>query len=244
MPKLCQVLAIEKGIKQKVNSEGSTLLKISVKPALFNGFDKKYRPKTEEDEMFPPESQKVQYTSAELIKKQFALFAELWDVEATKDVANCSAYASVVVDGKTVIEHVPATFLLFMEKQLDDLCTTLARVPTLSQDEDWEKDANSALYRTGMVSTAKTKKILKPIVLYPATPEHPAQTQLISEDVLVGNWEKVLLSGAMPAPDRAKIYHRAEKLRQAVKVAREEANSVSAPDVDVSTSIQNYLLGG
>jgi hypothetical protein len=37
-------------------------------------------------------------------------------------------------------------------------------------------------------------------VLYDATEHHPAQTQLISEDVIVGWWETVKHSGAIPRP--------------------------------------------
>jgi hypothetical protein len=44
--------------------------------------------------------------------------------------------------------------------------------------------------------------------------------------VIAGFWHLVKHSGAIPKPDKQRITERVEKLLQAVKRAREEANSV------------------
>lgn len=83
----------------------------------------------------------------------------------------------------------------------------------------------------------------KPIVLYAATPEHPAQTQLITEDVLAGYWSTVKQSGAMPATEKLALLERIDKLLRAVKDAREAANMIDEVKVpDVGAAIFNYLL--
>ena len=73
--------------------------------------------------------------------------------------------------------------------------------------------------------THKSKKIQKPVVLYEATHEHPAQVQLAGEDVTIGHWKNVKLSGAIPVTEKQAIVARVEKLLRAVKEAREEANA-------------------
>ena len=83
--------------------------------------------------------------------------------------------------------------------------------------EDWKSDPNSGLYRTEPTETHRTKKMQKPIVLYAATPEHPAQTQLITEDVIAGWWVLTRQSGAMPKPEKQRLQDRIDKLIQAIK---------------------------
>ncbi len=80
-------------------------------------------------------------------------------------------------------------------------------------------------------------------MLYDATPEHPAQTQIITRDVLAGYWSQVRHSGAMPKPEKDALAERVEKLLQAVKQAREAANGMdeaSAPSV--GEAVFDYLF--
>jgi hypothetical protein len=149
-----------------------------------------------------------------------------------------------VVDGKTLIAAAPVSFLLFMEKQLTDLRTLVGNLPVLDVAEDWKSDPNSGLYRTEPTETHRTKKMQKPIVLYAATPEHPAQTQLITEDVIAGWWVLTRQSGAMPKPEKQKLQDRIDKLTQAIKQARESANMFDETDAPaIGASVFGYLLG-
>ena len=168
----------------------------------------------------------------------------LLDLTARKDYTNCVARADVVVDGTTMIAGAPVSFLLFMEKQLTDIRTFVAAMPVLDESDNWSKDVNSGLFKAEPTSTHRTKKIAKPIVLYPATPEHPAQTQMVTEDIIAGFWTQVKQSGAMPKPDREALGARVERLLRAVKEARESANiqeEVTTPAV--GGAVFSYLLG-
>jgi hypothetical protein len=242
MHKLNQILAIERSTKSRVHGDVTRMHHSLQKPALLNGFTKTYRARDEDGDVYPPEKQKVQLQAAEMLKQAGRLIAELVDVTATRDYGNCHAKADLVVDGEVLLSDVPATFLLFLEKQLADLKTFVTKIPPLDAAEDWSLDVGSNLYKTAPIQTSKTKKVQRPIVLYPATDKHPAQTQLISEDVVVGNWVTVKHSGAIPPARKSELLERIERLSSAVKFARETANGVEVTKREVGERLLAYLL--
>lgn len=240
--KLNQVVAAEKEVKQRVTASVTEAHQISQKPVLFNGFDKIYSPLEEGGEKFPPETQKVQYKVTDMLSVLSGNFGALFDATATKDFANCNAKASVTVDGVVIVKDAPIPFLLFLEKQLDYVKTFIEKLPVLDSAEVWEEDKNSGLQRTASTATHRNKKVQKPIVLYPATTEHPAQTQLITDDVLAGYWNQTKFSGAISAPRKLQLLTKVATLSKAVVEAREEANTSDAPDVYVGEAIFDFLL--
>ena len=170
MAKLNQILAIEKGIKTRVYAAFTELHQATQKPALMNGFHKSYQPRDEEGETYPAESQKVQHNAGEVLERVGKDLAELFGITAAKDWANCTARADVVVDGKTVLESVPATYLLFLEKPTlrsahgrheDERASTPAATGT--------SDPGTGLYKTEPSLTQRTKKVQRPITLCEAT---------------------------------------------------------------------------
>lgn len=231
MTKVNQVIAVEKGIKNRTNEVMSKIYKAVQQAGLFRGFSKQYQPLEESGEQFPPEQQLVQKRVEDVITQAGGALRELFDVTLQKDCANCTATANVVVDGETIMDEVPATYLLFMEKQLTDLHTLVKTLPTLDPAEAWDLDENQGLYRALPRQTVRTKKVQQPLVLYPATDKHPAQTQLITEDVTIGHWSATQLSGAVSEGRKNKLLSRIEKLQRAVKFAREEANTSPAPEM-------------
>lgn len=242
MAKLNQILAIEKGIKTRVYAEFTELHQSTQKASLMNGFHKSYQPRDEDGETYPAESQKVQHQAADVLERVAKGLTELFDITATKDWANCTARANVVVDGATLLSDVPATYLLFLEKQLADLHTFVAKMAELDAGSDWNVDPSTGLYKTDPMSTQRTKKVQKPITLYEATKEHPAQTQLITEDVIAGSWLTIKYSGAIAAPRKKVLLARIEKLTNAVKFAREQANASEAPDKKLGQDVFAYLF--
>jgi hypothetical protein len=242
MPKLNQIIAVEKGVKSRVYGEITEMHKVSQKPELFNGFVKTYRKKDEDGEDYPQERKKAQMAADAMLSKAAALLTELFDVTATKDWGNRHAVADVEVDGQVLIKDAPVPFLLFLEKQIADLHTFVDKVPVLDETDDWMKDDASGLYKTAPTTTHRTKKVQKPVVLYEATKEHPAQTQIITEDVVVGFWDTIKHSGALPTPRKQLLLERIEKLSKAVKFAREQANAAEAEQQRIGKAIFDYLL--
>lgn len=240
--KLNQIIAIEKGVKSNSFQELTEAHHLLQKPSLLAGISRTYQPRDEEGEQFPPEFTRVQASAETVIKDTAKILTKLFDVTAAKDWANCQARADIVVDGRTLAADVPATYLLFLEKQLVDLHTFVKKLPTLDPSETWVFDPSSDTYVTEAVQTAKTKKLPKNHVKAEATEKHPAQVEVFHEDVVVGYWKTVKFSGALPASRVKELLDRVDKLQQAVKFAREEANSLEAPDKKVGDSFFGYLF--
>ena len=172
-----------------------------------------------------------------------ACLTRLFDVVATQDVANCSAKADVVVDGRTILPEVPVTYLLFLEKQLTDLQTFVEKLPTLDPAINWTFNDAAGFYAADPVQTTRTNKVMRNHVLAAATEKHPAQVQSYTEDVIVGYWTTIKFSGALPATEVRAMVERLTKLREAVKFAREAANSIEVVDQKVGDAVLRYLFG-
>ena len=242
MPRLNQIIAVEKGIKSRSQKELTEAHHALQKPALLAGIARTYRPKDEEGEPLPPEATKVQMKAEEIIRRTCDILAELFDVTATKDYTNCKARADVVVDGKPLLRDVPVTYLLFLEKQLVDLHTFVKKLPVLDASESWVFDPSADCWATEPVQTVRTKKVPRNHVKAEATEKHPAQVEVYHEDVTVGYWKTVKFSGALPAKRVNELADRVEKLQQAVKFAREEANNQEASEQKLGKTLLNYLF--
>lgn len=243
MPVLNQIVAVENGVKTSTQNRKSTIYKGVQKPALYSGITRNYQPKDEEGDHLPPESTLVQRTAASSLEDFQEAVARLFDVTATKETANTQAKADVVVDGEVILSDVPVTYLLFLEKQLVDIRTFVGELPLLDPSEEWEYDPALNVWATPTGQTTKTKKVFRNHVLAEATDKHPAQVQTYSEDVIVGYWNQRKLSGALPASRQKVLLDRVVKLQDAVKMAREAANSVDVTDVSAANSIFGYLWG-
>jgi len=242
MARLNQIIAVEKGIKTRSLKELTEAHHALQKPALLSGISRAYRPKDEDGEQLPPEATRVQVKAEEIIKRTADILVELFDVTATKDYTNCKARADVVVDGKVLLAAVPVTYLLFIEKQLVDLHTFIKKLPVLDAAEGWTFDPSADCWATEPVQTAKTKKIPRNHVKAEATDKHPAQVDVYHEDVVVGYWKTLKFSGALPAKRVNELVDRVEKLQQAVKFAREEANNQAADEQKVGRTVLSYLF--
>lgn len=242
MPKLNQLLAVEKGAKQLAERTLTDTHHLFQRTALMAGLSRAYRPKDDEGEQLPGERTLVQVRADECITRAAAALTRWFDIAAQKDFTNCIAKADVVVDGETVLVEVPVTYLLWLERQLQDLLTFFRKAPTLDPAEEWSRDAASDTWRSAGQETTRTKKVPRNHVKSPATDKHPAQVEVYTEDVVAGYWSTVKFSGALPAQRVNVLIARTNKLLQAVKMAREGANGTNVLDVSTGDHIFNYLL--
>jgi len=244
MTKLNQIIAIEKGVKSQTTRVETDLYHSLEKKPLFAGLSRRYTPKDEEDgDRLPSESVAVQIKSEDVLQQLTAALTRLIDVTATKDAANTRASADVIVDGVVIAAAVPVTTLMFLEKECEKLAAFVGRLPVLDPATAWES-GDGGVFRSAPIETVRTKKTPKNHVLYEATKEHPAQVQMFTEDVIVGTWEKIEFSGALRADRVDGILTRLDKLRTAIKFAREEANSIDVTDVRYGESILGFLFEG
>ena len=243
MTKLNQIIAVEKGVKASSQSELTRNYQLLQKSGLLLGLSRTYQPKDEEGEELPSESTRVQTRAEDVLRQVSTVMTRYLDVSATKEWANTKAVADVVVDGKKLLTGVPVTYLLFLEKRLIDLHTLVGHLPLLDAAEEWEFDPTADCYRTPPTKTLRTKKTPRNHVKAEATEHHPAQVEMYYEDVPVGTWTTVKFSGALPAARVNELRERVEKLQEAVRQAREQANEVEVVDQQVGKSVFDYLLG-
>lgn len=239
--KLHELVAIRKGIKTRTYAALSQLHKISQKAELYNGMTKEYHPIEEDGLKLPPASTIVQSFFEDILNQARTIATEAWDTEATQEWGNQQATATLTL-GNLTIENVPATFLLYMEKQLSDLYTFVEKLPTLDSDKIWLKDENSRTYVTDEVKTARTETVTSPVVVTEATDKHPAQWTNVNKIMTRGYWHTRNQSGAMPKPLKAKLLTRITTARDEVKRARSRANDTEVEKKQVASALFDYLF--
>jgi hypothetical protein len=242
MTTLAQLLSVEGQTKSSSNEQITAQYQLLQKEPLLNGVARTYQPLEDAGERLPSEGNQVQVRVKEVLREVARVMTPLYDLTIQKDSANQSTRADVEIDGKVLLKDAPATYLLWLEKQLTDLHTVIVKLPVLPQTESWELDSAQAAYRTAVVETSRTKKIPRPFELSPATKEHPAKVELVHEDKIVGYWSTVKYSGAIPRQQAQDLRERIEKLQAAVKFAREKANMITVPKVEAGNAIFGYLF--
>jgi len=241
--RLSQLLAQRDTVKSTTNPQFTDIQKVVKVANLFQGQTKTYEKNDEAGDDQPAQNIRVQKRVSDLLTDLKKLCTQQFDAVASVDVGNQVAKADVVVNGSVLLTGVPVTTLLTLEKDLKQVRSVLADLPTLDPAFDWRKDEAASLFKTGEIRTNRTAKIQKPITLAPATEKHPAQTQLITVDETVGQWVTVNVSGAIPLDEKKKLVERCDVLISAVQSAREEANSAKVTPVSVGEPLFKFLLG-
>jgi len=241
LAKLNQIIAVERGVKAGALRDFTDAHRLVQKAPQLSGISRTYQARDEDGEELPPESVRVQIKAEDVLRQVSVTLTRLFDVVATKDWANCRAAADVHVDGQLLLEQVPATYLLFLEKQLTDIRTFLGKLPTLDAAEAWRWDDSADTWATDPTRTIRTKKIPRNHVKAEATDKFPAQVDVYPEDIPVGYWTTKKFSGAMPARRVNELLERLERLQQAVKFAREEANNIEVVDKKVGAAVFDWL---
>lgn len=240
--KINQVVAVVQGKKSRAEKLLTESHRGWNKEAIA-GIAKTYAPKAEDGDQLPPESKKIHLNVPDKIRETMDQVGAMLDVVMTQELGNTIARASVEIGGKPFLTDVPVGTLLFLEHQLVDLRTFVSNLPTLPLDRKWKRDDNRNCYVTDPIDSIKTAKKARVIVKYEATKEHPAQTELFSEDVTVGTWTTTYMSSAIPSRQRAEMLRRIEDLQDEVKRARERANSCEVDHVKFGGKFLRHIFG-
>lgn len=197
-----------------------------------------------ESERRPDESTLITLKVEDELSTLRTALVDYYDIVATQETGNTMVKADVVIDGAALIANVPVGLLLFLERKMDDLRLVFSNLPTLPLNEKWGRDDNDpTVYTTDESQTRVTKKVPRNHVKASATDKHPAQVEVYYEDVAVGYWHTVKTSGAISVQRKNELLSNVDKLRKAVKTAREEANANRVPRVHVGDEIFTFLLG-
>lgn len=241
--KLHQVNALVAANKTKTARALTDAHHTLAKAPLLSGIFRSYQPKDDEGEPLPSESTRVQINAADALVDLQSALARMFDLQLAQDVGNTEARADIVVDGQVIVPQAPVTYLLWLDKRLVDLQTFVDKLPTLDPAETWAWDSARNCWAAEAVQTMRTKKVPRNHVKAEATERHPAQVDVYMEDVIVGTWTTVKLSGALPANDVRDLRKRVTALIDAVKVAREAANSIEVEADTGGAAVLRYLFG-
>lgn len=247
MTQLNKIVASDNGKRKRRKDEVSALHHAVQRPNLTTGMTRTYQHYiTDEqgnpEETLPPEEVLVQLTVDRVLSEARKIDTEWWDVAATREHGNTLARADVVVDGQVMLAAVPVGTLMFLEQRLNDWRVLLEKCPVLDPAYTWDPDETSGVFKSGEIKDPRTRLTITPVVLYPHTDKHPAQVEKVSEQRQVGMFTKHLFSGAMTRERRSQLLDRVEKLKTAVRNAREQANQQEVENQEVAEAVFSYLL--
>lgn len=169
-----------------------------------------------------------------------------YDVFATKEASNQTATADLVVGGKTLLEGLPGTLLLGLEKRLEGIRKMYDQIPTLQPGKSWKVDdtREAGTFITEEPDTSfKTEKTTMHKVLVEPTEHHPANIDKWTENVNVGRIETMHWSGMYTPARKAEVLERLDNLIHATKRARQRANSTEATKLKIGEVLFKYING-
>lgn len=244
MGKLHEILAVESDLKAAAIRATKKIVALFGMPDRFLGRIRRYRPLDDEGIKLPDERQELSTTVvAEL--ERFALEYGQWmDAAIQKECTNVKTCADVEAAGKTVIDSLPAPALLNLEARLAEIRKVYNAIPTSDDAEKWELDNQRGCYVSVPRETMRTEKTIDKVVLYDATPEHPAQVQAFNRDIPVGTWTITLFSGALSPMEKWAYLARIDVLIRATKKARQRANNIDASNRKVASALFDFINGG
>jgi len=246
MSKLHELLAVEnnlEGLYSKIVEETRTT---------FTKHPERYFGQTQRvenfDENAPEESdshkqmddtvkEKLAYTEKHIIR--------YFDAVLQKEATNQTAYADIIIDGVTIASSVPATFLLGLEKKLKKVRDNIYAVaPTLQLGVKWESDTSmgqGVYIKTYPDEKFRTKKVMKNHVVAKATKEHPEQVNVYNEDektakIITSTW-----CGMITSSEKAAYLGKIDKLIQAVKKARQRANTTKVVNSTIGKELFAFI---
>ena len=201
---------------------------------------------------YPPQYRKVQITVAEILQVAQESLIRLFDVKFTREFADCTARANVVVDGLPLLDDVPAGYLLFLETKLEELIKLIGKLPVLNPADDWHDNRTDpalpdGVYATSPQETIRAEPVRQVQVLVPnqVIDGKPFEGKFVpyeTQDV-VGYWSQIKMSGELPASVAQAVRARAVKLLEAVKYARESANTMDVTDRQAGAVVLGYVFG-
>jgi hypothetical protein len=243
MAKLHEILAVDRETKNQADKVlGELKDTFEKKRHLFEGKIVTFQPKAEASQAKVEEQRSVQTKVSSELNWIRDFLVKAVDIGNQVAAANQGAAADIRIGTRTLANNVPATMLLELEKRLEQWKQLAESVPTLDPTKNFSIEPSSQTYRAQDVSKTRTQKIQKPIVLYEATKEHPAQVQLASYDEPVGELITQEWSGLMTPANKAGILTNIEILIRAVKKARARANEIEAPKVPIGRVLFDYAF--
>lgn len=168
-----------------------------------------------------------------------------YDALFQMETTNQSAVADLIIHGELLATNVPATFLLGMEGRLKALRVVFEGIPTQDPSFEWipDEDSGKNIFVTKTpITSQKQEKVSKFITVAEATKEHPAQVIKETENKVVGIFTTKYWTGTISPGKKSKYLEKIDNLIQAVKQARQRANSTEVEKVKIGNKLLDYIL--
>jgi len=246
--KLHELLAVEGNLedqsKKVVNDLSNTFQK---KQHLFSEKIVKFESSVEDEESLVEAQSDIQSTVNKELDWVGRYIERSLDASFQVAKANTEAKADIVLEnGETVAKDVPATALLELEKRVASIQALIKSIPTLDPAKGFELDSKrgSDYFKAREVQKTRTRKKAKVIVLHAPTTEHPAQTQLVNEDVPIGKIVEREWSSLISPNDKSDLINKSEQLYRAIRQARSRANEqVIDRTAQIGSAILKTIFG-
>lgn len=249
MAKLHELLAVRESARGQAEKTRTGLMDtFHKKRHLFEEKLTTFTPNTEGAVAKTETASTLQSTIAQELNWLTPMIAGAINVETTVDIGNLTAKADIILEtGEVMLTAVPCTSLLWMEKRFGEIKQLVEAIPTLDPAKGFTPapDRGTDVYVAREVTKNRTSKEQRPIVLYDATDKHPAQTQLITQDVVVGTIREMEWSGLITPAAKADMIARVERLIRAISAAIARANDIEVTKKsDVGEKLLKYVFTG
>jgi hypothetical protein len=251
MTKLHELLAAEKTPTGAWNTlREETLKKFKNAAQFFQGYSKSLamienNPANTAEEEKSREDKPVTTTVYDTLEYALKLFAKAEDLQYQKNATNRVAKATVMWEGKPLLVDLPVDELLGLEARLTKIREVLEAIPTLDATKHWELASTMGdhLWELAIAEkTTKTKKVVVPVTMSPATDKHPAQIQAVTEDIVVGTFSNMRRSGEATTVQKSDALMRIDDLLVEIKQARMRANETVVAYGNIGDTLINLIL--
>jgi len=252
MAKVHEIVAVEKDVKGTFNKMLGETRMTFLKGEHFDEHLKEYQPLNADDrEQLDAEHKPMADTVPSKLSYFMGHMKRMFDLVIQKEVSNLDAKADVTVqtdsgDEVVLYEQAPVAAIVQLTNLMESVrIQVLLNIPTLDPARSWASDGNRQdVFVTPEVRRARTKKVQVPIELSPATDRHPAQVQLVTEDVTTGHWVQKYWSGKISSADKSMILKRTDALIAGLKRAKSRANESEAKKVAIGDRCAKWILTG
>lgn len=251
MTKLHELLAAEKTPTAAWNTlREETIKKFKNAEHFFRGHSKSLAmiedtPANRAEEEKAREDKPVPTTVWDTLDYALKIFAKAEDLQYQKNATNRVATATVMWQSKVLLEDLPVDELLGLEARLGKLREVIEAIPTLDATKHWQDapQIGDHVWELPFAEkTTKTEKIVVPIIMAPATEQHPAQVQAIQKDNVVGTFALMRRSGEATAVQKSDAIVRVDELLVEIKQARMRANETVALSGGIADKIVNLIM--
>lgn len=245
--KLHELLAVESSLETQAKTcAGQLAGTFEKKRHLFEEKRVVFTPSAEGQPPVVESQSDIQTTVPSELKWLTGFLAKSYDASLRVADANTRASADILLDnGVMLAPSVPATALLELEKRIAEVIVVIKAIPTLDPAKGFKSDEDKGrdIFRARDVVKTRTQKQKKVFVKYEATPQHPAQTELLDQDVPIGTLCENEWSSLITPAQKADMLTRAEEVGRAVRQARSRANEVEINrTLKIGDALLNYII--